>query len=364
MKKVMLINHGLASGGTDSFVCSVARGLPKDRYEISLVMALDKGEKQFREDEMLSYGVTIYRTNDLGSIKRMLGHAKRLYGIIREQKPDVVHGNMDLFNGINMFVAWLAGVPVRVCHSHNSASQYEQNTGKHGLVSIYRFVMRIMCKLFSNRYCGCSGVAMAYLFGARWADMDNAMVINNGVDTTRFTSAQQADKKEKRKIVTVARLAEQKNPFFAIEVIEQLSKIRQDFEYLWVGNGELMDAVRTKIEEKGLQEYVKLLGVRSDVDAVLADCDVFLLPSLFEGFGIVLVEAQAAGLPCLASDTVPQTTNCGGCLYESLNSPASRWAQLLSDLLDGKIAVSIEAEKLEKFDTGYMIRQLEEVYGG
>lgn len=362
MKKLAIMSHGLSANGIDTFVTNVAKAVDKEKFDVSVILALDEDNHQIREDEVAAAGVKIFRTCDLGSMKRMFTHVVRLYRILKTEKPDVFHANMDLLNGFNLFAAWAAGVPVRVCHSHTSASQYVLKNGKSFVVSCYHFVMRTCCRLFSNCRCGCSAVAMEYLYGAKWAKMKNTHIINNGVDIKRFSAKTGTSGTEDHKIVTVGRMTQGKNPFFALEIIEQLSKIRQDFEYLWVGNGDLMDAVRTKIEEKGLQEHVKLLGVRSDVDAVLADCDVFLLPSLFEGLPVSLVEAQAAGLPCLITDTITREVNCGGCLYESLNSSPSRWAQILSDLLDGKITFSIDVEKLETFDTTYMIKQLEEVY--
>lgn len=363
MKKVYILGPGLASGGIESFIINAAKGLDKNKYDVALILALDdNGNKQFREDEIIAEGIPIYRTCDLGSAKRVLIHAKRLYRILRDQKVDVLHANMEAINGINLLVAWLARVPVRVCHSHNSASGYEEQSGKHITAGIYRYFMKVLCRLFSNRRCGCSSPAMKYLYGKNWEKMRNACVIHNGIDMCRFAAHPRIHNSNLRRIVTVGRLVIQKNPLFAINVIEQLYKVRQDFEYIWVGSGELADEVQRTVEEKGLQDCVKMLGVRGDVEKILAYCDVFFLPSLFEGFGIVFIEAQAVGLPCLVSDTVPPNADCGGCRFESLDAPASHWAQVLSDMLDGKISFMIDPEKLQKYDTSYTIKQLEKIY--
>ena len=363
-KKVCFLSHGLSNNGIDIFVRNVTTRLDGNKWDVSVILALDdEGKLQPREQEVLDAGVQVFRTCDLGSIKRMLLHARRLYRLLKEQKPDVFHSNMDLLNGINCFVAWAAGVPVRISHSHTSASQYEKKTGRHFISSLYRGCMKLLGRVFSNRKCGCSDVAMDYLFGPGWKGQRNTAVINNGVDLSRFRrSAEKAS--ERKHIVSVGRLCDAKNPLFALEVMDALRRLRTDFVYEWIGDGELRKQVEEAIREKGLQDHVRLLGVRNDIEKLLPARDLFFMPSLFEGLGIALIEAQAAGLPCVGSDQIPELANCGGCRFVSLEESAAHWAAVISDLLDGKHTLSVDPEKLRKFDISYTIEQLEQVYRG
>lgn len=363
-KKVCFLSHGLSNNGIDIFVRNVATRLDGNKWDISVILALDdEGKLQPREQEVLDAGVQVFRTCDLGSIKRMLLHAKRLYRLLKERKPDVFHSNMDLLNGLNCLVAWAAGVPVRISHSHTSASQYEKKTGRHFISRLYRGCMKLLGRVFSNRKCGCSDVAMDYLFGTGWKGQRNTAVINNGVDLSRFRrSAEKAS--DRKHIVSVGRLCDAKNPLFALEVMDALRKLRTDFVYEWIGDGELRKQVEDAIAEKGLQDHVKLLGVRNDIEKLLPQRDLFFMPSLFEGLGIALIEAQAAGLPCVGSDQIPELANCGGCRFVSLEESAAHWAAVISDLLDGKHTLSVDPEKLRKFDISYTIEQLEQVYRG
>ena len=363
-KKVCILSHGLSNNGIDIFVRNVATRLDGNKWDISVILALDdEGKLQPREQEVLDAGVRVFRTCDLGSIKRMLLHARRLYRLLKEQKPDVFHSNMDLLNGINCFVAWAAGVPVRISHSHTSASQYEKKTGRHFISRLYRGCMKLLGRVFSNRKCGCSDVAMDYLFGTGWKGQRNTTIINNGVDLSRFRrSAEKAS--ERKHIVSVGRLCDAKNPLFALEVMDALRRLRTDFVYEWIGDGELRKQMEEAIAEKGLQDHVKLLGVRNDIEKLLPARDLFFMPSLFEGLGIALIEAQAAGLPCVGSDQIPELANCGGCRFVSLEESAAHWAAVISDLLDGKHTLSVDPEKLRKFDISYTIEQLEQVYRG
>lgn len=117
------------------------------------------------------------------------------------------------------------------------------------------------------------------------------------------------------------------------------------------------------IREKGLQDHVKLLGIRNDIEQLLPARDLFFMPSLFEGLPISLIEAQAAGLPCLISDTITREIDCGACRFQSLEASSADWAKVLSDILDGSYSLAVDPEKLRKFDISYTIDQLEQVYG-
>lgn len=361
-KKVCILSHGLANNGIDIFVRNVSTRLDPAKWDVSLILALDDdGNLQPREPEVLAAGIPVYRTCDLAGVKQILTHAGRLYRLLKEQKPDVFHSNMDLLNGINCLVAWAAGVRVRISHSHTSDSQYEKKNGRSFVSRCYRAVMRFLGNVFANRKCGCSENAMDYLFGPGWRSGQRNCVINNGIDLSRFSPEAEAISAEKR-IVSVGRLCEAKNPIFALEVMDELRKLRQDFVYEWVGDGELRPQVEEAIRQKGLQDHVRLLGVRNDIEQILPARDAFFMPSLFEGLGIALIEAQAAGLPCVGSDRIPEMANCGGCRFLPLEAAPAEWAAVLSDVLDGKHTLATDPEKLRKFDISYTIEQLEQVY--
>lgn len=362
-KKVCFLSHGLSNNGIDIFIRNVTTRLDRNKWDVSVILALDdEGKLQPREQEVLDAGVQVFRTCDLGSIKRMLLHAKQLYRLLKEQKPDVFHSNMDLLNGLNCLVAWAAGIRIRIAHSHNSASQVEAKGGASIITRVYRFVMRFLAELCSNRKFACSEPAMVYLFGRNWKKKAHTYIINNGIDTARFSRQVWEKESGTKKIVSVGRLSVQKNPLFALEVMDALRRLRTDFVYEWIGDGELRKQVEEAIREKGLQDHVRLLGVRNDIEKLLPQRDLFFMPSLFEGLPISLIEAQAAGLACLVSGTVTREVDCGACRFLPLEAPAADWAKVLSDILDGKHTLAADPEKLRKFDISYTIEQLEQVY--
>ena len=373
VRRICFLNHCLANGGTDTFVINAAKGLCKRGYDVTVVMAVDdNGKKHFHEQEALDAGIHVLRTCDLDGIKKKIWHCKKLYKILKEGEYDVFHGNMDLFNGLNMLVAWFAKVPVRVCHSHNSMSQYEMSTGKHMLVGMYRFVMRRLCWIFSNRRCGCSELAMDYLFQRRWENDENSRVIYNGIILENYRNMNESEINKKKKelgvpldkkiISVVGRIAQQKNPLFIVDMAASLLVRRSDWELVWAGTGEMQAQVEKNCFKAHVNEKIHMLGSRKDVNEILQCSDIYLMPSVFEGLPFALIEAQAAGLPCLISDTISDMVKCGACVSMSLQKSEDEWAETLSDMLDGKTLVKLDEEKIRKFDVENMVDQLEEVY--
>ena len=119
--KVCILQNGLARGGTDTFVVNLCKGLDRQKFDITVVNPSTRPGSMVREPDILDTGAKIVHTSDLGKghLSKFI-HFIRLYKLLRTEKYDVFQTNVDLFNGPNLFVAWLAGVPVRCCHSHNT----------------------------------------------------------------------------------------------------------------------------------------------------------------------------------------------------------------------------------------------------
>ena len=369
-KKVCILQNGLARGGTDTFVVNLCRGLDKEKYDITVVNPSEKAESQVREPDVLAAGAKIVHTHPLSGVIGIIKHLFMLYRLLRRGNYDVFQANIDLFNGPQLFVAWLAGVPVRCCHSHNTMQQKSLRKGMTISIRIYQAIMKWMCWTFSNRRSGCSEDAMDFLFTKRNWHLDKyPIVINNGIDIDRFRLPVDVEQKKrelgltaKYHIVTVGRIIPQKNPKFIAESFAALCKIRDDVDFVWVGIGDLRQECEYIFEKNGCLNRVHFLNSRNDVNEILPCCDMFFMPSAFEGLGIVIIEAQAAGLPCLVSDVVPKEADCGGVLYKSLNDDFGSWGQYMSDMLDKKIPLEIKEEKVQEFSVRHMVEQMEKVF--
>lgn len=369
--KVCILQNGLARGGTDTFVVNLCKGLDRQKFDITVVNPSTRPGSMVREPEILDTGAKIVHTSDLGKghLSKFI-HFIRLYKLLRTEKYDVFQTNVDLFNGPNLFVAWLAGVPVRCCHSHNTMQQKSIIQGMTLSVRFYQKVMKWMCWTFSNRRCGCSEDAMNFLFAGRnWYQDKYPSVINNGIDIEHFRQPVDIVRKKaqlgltaKYNIITVGRIIPQKNPLFIAESFCQLCKQRDDVAFVWIGIGDKQDECISIFKKNGCLSRVHFLGSRNDVNEILPCCDLFYMPSVFEGLGIVIIEAQAAGLPCLCSEAVPQEANCGAVQYLSLDKPVTDWVNAMSDILDGKRVLNADENKIRAFSIDHMAEQMTQVF--
>ncbi len=369
MKKIVYFSHGLSANGIETFLVNVLEKLDKTKYDATVVIAIDKGVDCLHEQRVLDMGVKVVRMGDLDSVFKKLAYYLKVKSFLENGNFDIAHSNMDLLNGITLSLAKKAGVKKRICHAHTSKSQFQAQglVAKviMGIQKSYHSKMKELILTCSTDRVACSSVAGEYFYG----DKDYELVYN-GIDIESYEKAESYEELKQEIgicdaneniIVSIGRLTPVKNPNFALEVMAELKKIRNDFRYIWVGDGELNEEVEAKIAELGLEDTVVLTGIRTDIPQILSCCDCFLMPSLFEGLPFSLVEAQAAGLKCVVSDVVTKTADIGLVDYFSLEKGAREWAQEINRVLEAPKKKKDE-EKAKLFDVSNTVSQLEKIY--
>lgn len=324
--RVLMVLHNLSVvNGVSSYVMNYFRKLNHSIVQMDFVV-YSKVESPY-VDEIENAGGKIYL---IPSIRKISQHIAASEKIIKNGHYDIVHDNILILSYFIMHYAKKYGVPVRIFHSHNS---------KFGDVKYKEIRNRLfMPLLFSTitDYFSCSELAAQNIFGKR-----PYTFIPNVISPARFSFNEEKRKKIRRafavgnKLVigSVGRLAEQKNPLYAIDVISELYKINPNIEYWWIGEGYLQPQVENKIHEKGMDGVIKLLGRRTDMADLYQALDIFFLPSLFEGLPVTGVEAQAMGLPCLVSDTVTKQFIFSDLVsFFSINESPVKIASILNDL--------------------------------
>ncbi len=367
--KLAYVTHGLSSNGIESLLLSVLKNIDKTKYDITFVIAIDEGVACLHEKTVKDLGAKVIRVCDLDGIKKKFFYMNSLEKIFRENNFDIVHANMDLLNGIVLRAAKKAGIKKCICHAHNSSSQYSI-TGKKSAVfkaaqKVYQFTMKKMMLKNADILLGCSDKANDYFYDKRASE---AVIINNGIVLDAFINNK--DKKAENiktapvKIVTVGRLSAQKNPLFIVEIIKELSVLRQDFILNWVGQGEMEEQIKSAVKEYNLSDYINMAGVRTDVPDILHSSDYFIFPSLFEGLGIVLIEAQASGVECFASTEVPSLADLGACHFLPLDIGAKKWAEYINDTINSGKRLFADEEKIQMFDIKKTVSDLDRIYCG
>lgn len=332
--KVLHVLGGLWCGGTETFIMNMYRSI--DREKIQFDFLIHEGSKAHYDDEVLSLGGRIFRIPDrteVGTIK----YISSLLRMLLKIKPDVIHAHAMFNAGVVMLTAFVARVKKRVCHSHSSDDQYGLSLSRR----VFRLIMRVCIYLFSTDFAACSDTAAEYLFGSKNFKNGKVNIINNGIDINKYLIVTRDETNKIRKelgisendyvIGFLSRLVEVKNPLFIIKLFERIREINKDTIIVIVGDGPLKLVIEKELKMRRLTEYVRLTGNRSDVPILMGAFDIFVLPSFFEGLPFVAIEAQAKGLPCIFSDSVPRKTDLGLGLikYISLDDE-SEWIKTIT----------------------------------
>lgn len=222
-------------------------------------------------------------------------------------------------------------VPIRILHSHNPVHIHNL----HSL--LFALYYNTQCVHNCNRYLACSSLAGKSMFGRR-----KFSIIRNTIDTNCVYYIEEDRNKLRKEFSissdsfvygTVCRQTYQKNPYFTIDVFEQIAKNKENAKFVWVGTGELETEIKQYVKEKNLDSKILFVGNREDMAGIYSMMDSFILPSRYEGLGIVFIEAQACGVPVYASDVVPKDIELTRLVhYISLKKTALEWAEtILSD---------------------------------
>lgn len=312
--KVLHIVGAMNMGGTETMLMNIFRSLNREKVQFDFISFTN--QESYYDEEIRNLGGRIIYISKSTSVFKL----KR---VIQEFGPyDVVHSHT-LFNcGIANLAAKLAGVPIRIAHAHTTLDSSDGFIRK-----LYINLMQKLIKATSTHFLSCSQAAATYLFGNKITKSSKYMYLPNMID---YTSLLEPNKKDildfKKKyqlenrfvIGHVGRLTEAKNHRFLIELINQIKDIKKEAVLLLVGDGLLRDELEQLIQEKQLQDYVIFTGLKSDVSSALYNMDVFVFPSLFEGLGLVLLEAQLCGLPCVVSEAIQPEADLGMNLMTTL----------------------------------------------
>lgn len=318
-------------GGVESVVMNYYRYIDKSKIQFDFICDEDSTNIPYEEIENLGGKVIL-----IPPYQKVLKYHKELKRVLKEGKYKIVHSHINTLSVFSLFAAKCAGVPVRIAHSHSTTNKKEKKK------NLIKQVLRPFSKLFATDYMCCSELAGRWLFGNKEYDNGNVYLLNNAIDLDKFKYDEEK-RKEKRKelniedstlvIGHVGRFVEQKNHRFLIDIFNEVHKQKEDSILLLAGQGPLMEEMQEKVKALGIENSVKFLGQRNDINELYQAFDVFCLPSLYEGLPVVGVEAQATGLLCILSDDMTKETKVlDSTIFIGLNNTAEEWA---TNILNG-----------------------------
>ncbi|MGX2961389.1 glycosyltransferase family 1 protein [Peribacillus sp. JNUCC 23] len=350
--RILHVVVNMNRGGAETLIMNLYRNIDRSKIQFDF---LTSKEGVF-DDEIEKLGGIIHRVHYLTDV----GHFKYQSGLdeffSKHSSYKVVHAHMDKMSGIVLRSAKKAGIPIRISHSHNTQSEggfaakmYKWYAGK--------FIIQNATNFFA-----CSNKAAQWLFEG---EERNARLLKNGIEYEPFAFSADIRNVVREELAIeaqtfvlghVGRFAHQKNHSFLIDIFAEFYKNNKNSILVLVGDGPLKKEIQEKVTKLQLDSKVKFIGIRSDINRILQAFDVFVFPSFHEGLPVSLIEAQAAGLPCLISDQISKEVDLGIQLIQYLPiNFTGNWASQLNKTANHPNKRKIEPNSLLK--QGYSIKE-------
>lgn len=365
--KILQVTGSLSVGGMENVAMNIFRFIDKDKFEINFVVY---GEKKGQyEQEVISNGGNVYHIPF--PHEGILKYCNSLKKIMVETGPyDVVHSHNLFPSGLVMKVAKTEKIPIRISHAHTNRN--DKNISFYR--KIYQFFMRNLMRKNSTYFFACSQKAGKYLFGKGFnGNKNNEFIMINGIDSEKFNISQDKVKILKKefniqneKVVGhVGRFIEVKNHKFLINVFEKMLKQNTKLKLLLIGDGPLLNTIKKEVNDKNIENNVIFAGTRNNIPELLSIMDAFVLPSKYEGVSISLVEAQAAGIPFVVSESAysDESKITGYGISLNLDESFDMWEkEIFKQIERGKLKNSQEIIENKGYDIKKIVKYLENTY--
>ncbi len=319
MVRVLHIFHNMGNGGIEHFVMEFYRHIDREKVQFDFLTSVE--EKGYFDNEIQALGGKLYRAYPLK--KNPIKNYRDIARIVRENHYDIVHRHTgSAFGYYDLRAARHGGAKHLILHSHNP------QVGKPWVHHISEKLLKIECIPVA-----CSKEAGEFLFGKD----TEVKVINNAIDCDRYKYNADIRRKVREELGVsksfvighIGRFEDQKNHKKLLEIFAEILKLNPNSKLICIGSGSLLEESKKQAEELEISDDVLFLGNRNDVEKVMQSFDVFVFPSLYEGFSITQIEVQANGLTVFTSkDCVTNSSNITGNVhFISLEESAKMWAE-------------------------------------
>lgn len=361
MIRVLQVFGRMDRGGAESMIMNIYRAIDKSSVQFDFVVhtcdecAFDK--------EIRQLGGKIYHIPRFDGKNFFLycKEWKKLFSEHTEWK--IIHGHMRSTASIYLSIAKKFGY-ITITHSHSISSG-------SGFSAHIKNILQYPLRLISDYYFACSKVAGEWLFGKKICKNKRFFILNNAIDLEKYSYdseirqlIRKKAKSENNVIVGhIGRFHESKNHDFLIQIFLKIFHKNPD-SCLWlIGDGERKAEIEQKVNDYRLSENVKFLGIRSNIAELLQAIDVIVFPSLFEGLPVSIIEAEAAGVPCLVSDNVSSECKItNNVVFKSLNDSAESWATEALELARQPHSNTQTEMKKANYDINDTAKWLEKFY--
>lgn len=362
--RILMVIGCMGLGGAETMIMNLYRCI--DRSKVQFDFLVHKGYVGKYEREIETLGGKIYRI-DKYWVRNYFSYVKQLNEhFTAHPEHKIVHCHIGSAASVCLSVAKKYGA-FTIAHSHSTRDTIKDLHSRLWLLNSYptRFI--------ADHFFACSQEAAIDRFGRKIAESDKCDILYNGIDCDRFAFNQHNRDTVRKKLGlednfvlgNIGRHTPQKNPLFLLEVFAEVYRKDTTARFLQVGQGELTEQMKEKCHDLKIEEAVIFVGACMDVEKYYSAMDVFLFPSLWEGLGMVVVEAQTNGMHVVASDTVPAIADIGAGLFHPVNisQSASKWAEEVLKYKGTKhLQEAVNSLQKKSYDVKKIVRDLMEFY--
>lgn len=347
-------------GGVEAFIMNYYRNIDKSKIQFDFIIDKDSSMPP-PEEEIKQMGGRVFY---IPPYQKIFSYKKELKKILKKGKYKIIHSHINTLSIFPLRVAKKVGIPIRIAHSHSTTNKQEWKK------NLLKTILKKFSRVYATDYFCCSELAGRWMFGNKAFNEGKVTIINNAINIQKFIYDEKVREKKRKElniendtlvIGHIGRFIPQKNHTFLIDIFNEIHQKKENSVLLLAGQGALQSEIKEKVKTLGLEDAVKFLNQRNDINELYQAFDVFLLPSLYEGLGIVLIEAQVSGICCFVSTEVPTSSKITDDVeFIKLNQSSKIWADNILEKYNHKrehnetlIAksgydITIEAEKLQR----------------
>lgn len=352
MTRILHILPRTPVGGVGAFLKNTQEHL-SDNYKFDYLIVEDVPNSDFIPF-VESRGSNVILLNISLSLKNSFKIRRELKKRLIDKKYSIVHLHSANIASLVFPVCKELGIGIRILHSHST--QYSDGL----LRSLRNYIIEIPMFFFTTHLIACSHAAGDFLFKKR-----AYTVLYNGIDVEKF-HPRNDNQKDKKEIVIghVGNFVPVKNHEFIIQVFYELSKIHDNYKLYLFGDGLLKEKIQQLVYEMGLMDKVVFWGRISNIQDYYDDIDIFVLPSLYEGFPVAAMEAQAYGIPVIASDKITREIDFFGDskFIDVSGTSVNKWVQAIESVDFGNRELKSQAFSESSFTIQETTKQLESFY--
>ncbi|WP_241157072.1 glycosyltransferase family 1 protein [Adlercreutzia sp. ZJ304] len=345
----------MIGGGVESVVMNYYRHIDRSRVQFDLLV--DEDSTLVPREEVESLGGRIIKVPPYQNLSRYM---RALECLFNKERWSIVHSHINGLSCFSLYAAKRTGVPIRIAHSHSTSGrgEYAKN--------LLKAILRTQANRYPTHRLACSIYAGEWLFGknAEFEVLRNAIELGEFAFDSEVRSKVRTEldiAKDQLVIGHVGRFTAQKNHRFLIDIFREVCRLRPDAVLLLVGSGELRHFVESLLIQYDLLNNVRFLGQRNDVNLLYQAFDAFVLPSLYEGLGLVGIEAQATGLSCFFSDLITREVDVTGEARFLPIDDVNTWSYVLAQVAVGQ-RYKVDIESFVDYDINRAAEKLANYY--